>query len=57
MPIDQTPPQIVIIDERGTGFDKSGAGYTPVIAGPGAKQNGPYSVIVTYPKPSESPVR
>ena len=28
-------------------------GYTPVVAGPGAQQNGPNSVIITYdlPKP------
>lgn len=47
-----TSPQIVVIDDRGTGYDKNGKGYKPLIAGPGAKQNGPYSVIITYVKPN-----
>ncbi len=27
--------------------------YTPVVAGPGVQQNGPYSVIIAYDAPPE----
>lgn len=48
MPITDQPPAIVHIDKNGVGYDANGQGYTKVTAGPGAIQNGPYSVIIIY---------
>ncbi len=54
MPADQTPiPQIIYVDKRGYGHAKDGAVYTPAVAGNGVKQNGPYSVIISYQAPTK----